>query len=132
MWPIWLLPFTALQNAPEDRVATAMLQAVFPGVATSLMAVLIMISTFGCINGLVLAGARVYYAMARDRLFFPAAGRLNRARVPGWALAVQGLWSCLLVLPRTFDPSTGTYGNLYSTLLGLPIYLFLQRRMPAA
>jgi len=112
-----VLPFTALQNAPEDRVATAMLQAVFPGVATSLMAVLIMISTFGCINGLVLAGARVYYAMARDRLFFPAAGRLNRARVPGWALAVQGLWSCLLVLPRTFDPSTGTYGNLYSNLL---------------
>ncbi|HVB35084.1 MAG TPA: amino acid permease [Patescibacteria group bacterium] len=112
-----VLPLHALQNAPDDRVATAMLQAVFPGLGTALMAILIMISTFGCINGLVLAGARAYYAMARDRLFFPRAGRLNRARVPGWALAAQGVWAAFLVLPRTFDPATHTYGNLYSNLL---------------
>jgi APA family basic amino acid/polyamine antiporter len=94
-----------------------MLQAVFPGLGTILMALLIMVSTFGCINGLVLAGARVYYAMSRDRLFFRSAGRLNRARVPGWALVVQGLWAAFLVLPRTYDPLTRSYGNLYSNLL---------------
>jgi basic amino acid/polyamine antiporter, APA family len=112
-----VLPLHVLQNAPADRVATAMLQAVFPGPGTALMAILIMVSTFGCINGLVLAGARVYYAMSHDRLFFKGAGRLNRARVPGWALGAQGLWAALLVLPRTYDPATHTYGNLYSNLL---------------
>jgi APA family basic amino acid/polyamine antiporter len=112
-----VLPLPALQHATDDRVATAMLQAVFPGLGTILMALLIMISTFGCINGLVLAGARVYYAMSRDRLFFRSAGRLNRARVPGWALVVQGLWAAFLVLPRTYDPLTHSYGNLYSNLL---------------
>jgi APA family basic amino acid/polyamine antiporter len=112
-----VLPLHALQNAPADRVATAMLQAVFPGLGTALMAILIMVSTFGCINGLVLAGARVYYAMSHDRLFFKSASRLNRARVPGWALVAQGLWASFLVLPRTYDPATHTYGNLYSNLL---------------
>jgi APA family basic amino acid/polyamine antiporter len=55
--------------------------------------------------------------MARDGLFFRAAGRLNRAKVPGWGLAIEGLWAAFLVLPRTYDPATGTYGNLYSNLL---------------
>ena len=76
-----------------------------------------MISTFGCTNGLILAGARASYAMARDRLFFRAAGRLNGARVPAWALVLQGVWAAFLVLPRTYDPVTGQYGNLYSNLL---------------
>jgi APA family basic amino acid/polyamine antiporter len=80
-----------------------------------------MISTFGCNNGLILAGARAYYAMARDGLFFQAAARLNRQHVPGWALIVQGIWAAVLVLPRTINrnPQTGatTYGNLYSALL---------------
>jgi APA family basic amino acid/polyamine antiporter len=111
------LPLAAIQRAPSDRVATAMLQAIFPGVGRIMMAVAIMISTFGCINSLVLAGARAYYAMARDNLFFTAAGRLNAARVPGWSLWVQGFWSALLVLPRTYNPTTGRYGNLYSNLL---------------
>src|SRR5690349_21858598 len=81
------------------------------------MAAAIMISTLGCVNALTLAGARAYYAMAEDGLFFPAAGRLNKARVPGWALMVQGVWSAFLVLPRTYDPATSQYGNLYSNLL---------------
>ena len=81
------------------------------------MAIAIMISTFGCINSLVLAGPRVYFAMARDGLFFPSAGRLNSAKVPGWSILVQGIWSVALVLPRTYDPSTSKYGNLYSNLL---------------
>ena len=91
--------------------------AIFPSFGRGLMATAIMISTFGCINSLVLAGARAYYAMACDRLFFPLASRLNRARVPGWSILIQGVWSVALVLPRTFDPETGTYGNLYSNLL---------------
>lgn len=76
-----------------------------------------MISTFGCVNSLVLAGARAYYAMAKDKLFFAQAGELNAAHVPGWGLVAQGIWSAVLVLPRTFDPATGRYGNLYSNLL---------------
>jgi APA family basic amino acid/polyamine antiporter len=111
------LPLASIQNAPSDRVATAMLQAIFPGLGAILMAIAIMISTFGCINSLVLAGPRVYFAMACDRLFFPSAGRLNSAKVPGWSILVQGIWSVALVLPRTYDPSTGKYGNLYSNLL---------------
>ena len=111
------LPLPAIQNAPSDRVATAMMQAIFPGIGRALMAIAIMVSTFGCINTLVLAGARAYYAMARDGLFFSAAGDLNRARVPGWSIVMQGIWACALVLPRTFDTTSKTYGNLYSNLL---------------
>lgn len=112
-----VLPLPAIQHAPADRVATAMLQAIFPGYGPILMAVAIMISTFGCVNSLVLAGARAYYAMAQDGLFFRQAGVLNRAHVPGWSLVVQGLWAAALVLPRTYDPATRQYGNLYSNLL---------------
>ena len=112
-----VLPLSAVQHAPADRVATAMLQEIFPGYGPTLMAVAIMISTFGCVNSLVLAGARAYYAMARDGLFFARAGALNRAKVPGWSLTVQGIWSAALVLPRTYNPGTGQYGNLYSNLL---------------
>jgi basic amino acid/polyamine antiporter, APA family len=111
------LPLEAIQHAPSDRVGTAVLQAIFPGLGTSLMAVAIMISTFGCVNALTLAGARAYYAMARDGLFFRQAGRLNAARVPGWSLVVQGLWAALLVLPRTYNTASGRYGNLYGNLL---------------
>jgi APA family basic amino acid/polyamine antiporter len=81
------------------------------------MAIGIMISTFGCTNGLILAGARASYAMARDGLFFKSAGRLNAAKVPGWGLVLEGGWAAFLVLPRTYDPATHTYGNLYGNLL---------------
>ena len=112
-----VLPLPAIQHAPADRVATAMLQEIFPGYGPVLMAVAIMISTFGCVNSLVLAGARATYAMAQDGLFFAQAGRLNRAHVPGWSLLLQGIWAAALVLPRTYDPATHEYGNLYSNLL---------------
>jgi APA family basic amino acid/polyamine antiporter len=81
------------------------------------MAVAIMISTFGCVNSLVLTGARAYYAMAKDRLFFPRAASLNAANVPGHSLWMQGAWAAALVLPRTFNTATGSYGNLYGNLL---------------
>ncbi len=111
------LPLATIQHAPSDRVATATLDAVFPGLGASLMAGAILISTFGCNNGLILAGARAYYAMARDGLFFKSISRLNEAKVPAGGLVIQGVWSAFLVLPRTFDPATGRYGNLYGNLL---------------
>jgi APA family basic amino acid/polyamine antiporter len=110
------LPLEAIQNAPRDRVATAMMQQMFGGVGVVVMSAAIMISTFGCNNGLILVGARVSYAMARDGLFFRKAGALNDARVPAWGLALQGFWAAALVLPRTVK-ADGTYGNLYGNLL---------------
>jgi APA family basic amino acid/polyamine antiporter len=94
-----------------------MVEVVFPSVGAALMAIVIMISAFGCMNGLLLAGARAYFAMARDGLFFRRAGVVNRARVPGASLGMQGAWAAFLVLVRTYDPSTRTFGNLYSNLL---------------
>jgi len=111
------LPLEAIQHAPADRVGTATLQAIFPRAGASVMAAAIMISTFGTINALTLTGARVYYAMARQKLFFPFAGTLNAANVPASSLKLQGLWAAILVLPRTYAPATQTYGNLYSDLL---------------
>lgn len=111
------LPLTAIQHAPADRVATAALQTIFPQLGAAFMAFAIMVSTFGTVNAITLAGARVYYAMAHDGLFFSLAGKLNRARVPGWGLAIQGLWAIFLVLPRTYNPLTRRYGDLYSDLL---------------
>lgn len=112
-----VLTLPEIQNAPADRVATAVMQRIFPGYGAVIMAVAIMISTFGCVNGLVLAGPRAYYAMAKDGLFFSRAATLNKARVPGWSLLVQCILSSALVLPRTYNAASHTYGNLYSNLL---------------
>jgi APA family basic amino acid/polyamine antiporter len=112
-----VLPLRQIQHAPADRVATAMLNAVFPGTGAVVMAIAIVVSTFGCMNGLILAGARVFQSMAHDGLFLKRAAALNQAHVPGWSLLIQGLWCALLVLPRTFDPATHSYGSLYSNLL---------------
>ncbi|HEY0099440.1 MAG TPA: amino acid permease, partial [Pyrinomonadaceae bacterium] len=114
------LPFEAIQNAPSDRVASETANVIFPGFGATVMAVAIMVSTFGCNNGLILAGARAYYAMARDGLFFRAAGELNENRVPAWGLVIQGVWAALLVLPRTVSTDAAgaiAYGNLYGNLL---------------
>ncbi|AGA25391.1 APC family permease [Singulisphaera acidiphila] len=118
---ILTLPLDQIQGAPQDRVGTAVMHAVFGRAGTVAMAVAILISTFGCVNGLILAGARVYYAMARDGLFFNRVGTTNRRHVPAVALVAQGVWACLLALPVTvtIDPSSHVpiYGNLYSQLL---------------
>lgn len=114
---VMVLPLGEIQHAKSDRVAAAMLEAVFPALGAGIMAVVIMISAFGCINGMLLSGARAYYAMAKDRLFFPPAARLNAGKVPGPSLWMQGAWAAFLVLPRTYNPATGAYGNLYSDLL---------------
>jgi basic amino acid/polyamine antiporter, APA family len=118
-----------IQTAPDDRVATATLAVIFGPSGATLMALAIMVSTFGCANGLILAGARVYYAMARDGLFFRSIGRLNANHVPAMGLVLQGTWAAFLVLLRTrlVDSSTGavTYGNLYGVLLDYVIFAAL-------
>ncbi|HSE24067.1 MAG TPA: amino acid permease [Pyrinomonadaceae bacterium] len=116
------LPLAQIQNAPQNRVATALMQSVLGPKGTVIMAVAIMVSTFGCNNGLILAGARVYYAMARDGLFFRSVGTVNRQHVPAVALLTQGIWAALLVLPRTVSGSPQqanvyTFGNVYTQLL---------------
>jgi basic amino acid/polyamine antiporter, APA family len=123
-----------IQFAVNDRVGTAAASMIFGAPAAAIMAILIMISTFGCNNGQILTGARVYYAMARDRLFFRRTGTLNKKSVPGTALIVQGVWSSLLCL-------SGTYGQLLDyvifsvliffvlTVLGIFI---LRRKRPTA
>ncbi len=100
-----VLPFEAIQTAPQDRVGTAVAQGIFGPSGATLMAVAILVSTFGCNNGLILAGARVYWAMARDGVFFRQAGTLSAAGVPAWALVAQAIWTSVLCL-------TGTYGQL--------------------
>jgi APA family basic amino acid/polyamine antiporter len=123
------LPITGIQHAAEDRVGAACMHAIFGAPGAAIMAALILVSTFGCNNGLVLAGARVYYAMARDGLFFRGVGRLNQNRVPGVALVLQCIVTALLILPRTrsTDAATGatSYGNLYSNLLDYVVFSVL-------
>jgi len=112
------LPFEKIQGA--GRVATDTMNVIFSGRGAIVMAVAIMISTFGCNNGLILAGARAYYAMARDGLFFKSSGQLNDKHVPAWSMVIQGIWAALLVLPRTIKHDAAgniTYGNLYGNLL---------------
>jgi APA family basic amino acid/polyamine antiporter len=134
---LFVLPLDKIQHAPDDRVGTAAMEVMFGGAGAAIMAVAIMISTFGCCNGLILAGARVYYAMALDGLFFKSTGRLNAKHVPAMALALQGVWTGLLVLPRTRlrDPVTNApildasgveqYGNLYGMLLDYVVFAVL-------
>ena len=115
------LPLVGIQTAPQNRVATAVMQAVLGPRGEILMALAIMVSTFGCNNGLILAGARVYYAMARDGLFFKRVDSVNAHHVPAIALIAQGIWASLLVLPRTvtLNQQTGahSFGNVYTQLL---------------
>lgn len=94
-----------VQFASSDRVGAASVEMMMPGIGAQFMAVLIMISTFGCSNGMILAGARCYYAMAQDKLFFRNVGTLNKHAVPGVALWTQCVWACLLCL-------SGKYGDL--------------------
>jgi len=99
-----------IQFAAEDRVATAVAEVVLGYSGGVLMAIAVMISTFGCNNGLILAGARIYYAMAKDRMFFASVGALNRHLSPALALLVQGAWASVLCL-------SGTYGQLLDFLI---------------
>jgi APA family basic amino acid/polyamine antiporter len=114
------LSLPEIQHAPQNRVAVAAMHAVLGAPGTILMAIAILISTFGCNNGLILAGARVYYAMAGDGLFFRRAAATNRFHAPAVALYAQGIWAAILTLPRTVavtPNSPPSYGNVYTQLL---------------
>jgi basic amino acid/polyamine antiporter, APA family len=122
------LPLVQIQTAPDDRVATAALSAIFGPTGAMIMAVAIVISTFGCNNGLILAGARVSYAMAKDGLFFKSTGTLNKKGVPGSALIYQGVWIVILMLLRTRHVDAAgavSYGNVYSDLLNYVVFAAL-------
>jgi APA family basic amino acid/polyamine antiporter len=106
-----------IQYATDDRVATSAMSVVFGDYAAIIMAIFIMISTFGCNHGLVLAGPRVYYAMARDGLFFKKVGEINKHGVPGFAIVIQGVWSVLLCL-------SGTYSNLLDYVIFAVLIFF--------
>jgi len=114
-----VLPADAIANAPQDRVGTAALQAMFGSAGLYVMAIAIMISTFGCNNGLILAGARVYYAMARDDLFFRRTGTLHPVhRTPTFALVVQGVWTSVLCL-------SGTYSQLLDYVIFAAVLFYM-------
>jgi APA family basic amino acid/polyamine antiporter len=100
-----VLPFEQLAFAKDNRIALSVSNEIFGTIGTTILAVLIMVSTFGCNNGLILAGARVYYTMARDGLFFKKTGSLNKNAVPEYALWIQCAMACALCL-------SGQYGNL--------------------
>jgi APA family basic amino acid/polyamine antiporter len=95
--------YGGIAGAANDRVATAAMRMVWGNAGAFITAILVMISTFGCANGLILTGARVIYAMSRDRLFFRAAGSLNQVSVPAVALIIQGAWASLLTLSGTYS-----------------------------
>ncbi len=140
-----LLPVQGLPNgadvtargimfASNDRVGTAAAEMIFGNIGTTIMAIFIMISTFGCNNGLILSGSRVYYAMAKENLFFEKAGVLNKNGVPGYSIIMQTIWASLLCL-------TGTYGKLLDyTVFTILIFYFLtilgvfilRKKMPTA
>jgi basic amino acid/polyamine antiporter, APA family len=113
---ISVLPLNGVAFAPSDRVAVAASNAIFGNIGTYVIAVMIMISTFGCNNGLILAGARVYYSMAQDGLFFKSAGRLNKHAVPEWALWAQCIVASILCL-------SGRYGDLLD-MISFVVVLF--------
>jgi APA family basic amino acid/polyamine antiporter len=140
-----LLPLEGVENAQtvaeqgimfaqKDRVGTAALYVVFGDIAKYLMAALIMVSTFGCNNGLILAGSRLFQSMAKDGLFFKSTAKLNKYNVPARAMTFQGIWASLLCL-------SGSYGDLldYCTFSSLIFYIItitglfvLRKKMPDA
>jgi APA family basic amino acid/polyamine antiporter len=113
-----VLPLNEIANAPADRVAVAASNVIFGNIGTYVIAVMIMISTFGCNNGLILAGARVYYTMAQDGLFFKKAGSLNKNAVPEWALWAQCVVASLLCL-------SGKYGDLLDMVSFIVVIFYI-------
>jgi APA family basic amino acid/polyamine antiporter len=115
---LYVLPLDAIAHATDDRVGVTASSAIFGTSGAYILAVLVMVSTFGCNNGLILSGARVYYAMAKDCLFFKKAATLNKQAVPQWALWMQCLWACLLCL-------SGRYGDLLDYVVFVVLVFYI-------
>lgn len=131
---IAVIPLNDIATAKSDRVAVVAAQHIFGNAGTIIIAIMIMISTFACNNGLIMAGARVYYTMAKDGLFFKKAANLNKASVPAWALWIQCFWASALCL-------TGKYGALLDFVMIIVMIFYiltifgifiLRRKMPNA
>ena len=117
-----VLPLDAIATVDKDRVAVAASHVIFGNVGTIIIALMIMVSTFGCNNGLILAGARVYYTMAKDGLFFKPAGELNKFFVPQWSLWVQGIIACLWSI-------SGRYGQLLDMISFVVVIFYVMTIM---
>jgi APA family basic amino acid/polyamine antiporter len=113
-----VIPFNEIATAKSDRVAVVASQYIFGNIGTYIIAIMIMISTFACNNGLIMAGARVYYTMAKDGLFFKKAAVLNSASVPAWALWAQCFWASALCL-------TGKYGDLLDFVIIIVLIFYI-------
>jgi len=131
---ISVMPLNDIAFAKSDRVAVVAAQYIFGPIGTTIIALMIMISTFACNNGLIMAGARVYYTMANDGLFFKKAAELNQSGVPAWALWFQCIWASVLCL-------TGKYGALLDFVMIIVIIFYiltiygifiLRKKMPDA
>lgn len=129
-----VVPLQEIATAKSDRVAVVAAEYIFGNIGTLIIAIMIMISTFACNNGLIMAGARVYYTMANDGLFFKKAAELNQHSVPAWALWAQCFWASALCL-------TGKYGDLldFVIIIVLIFYILtiygifiLRKKMPNA
>jgi APA family basic amino acid/polyamine antiporter len=107
-----------IDHAKDDRVGTAVLERVSPGFGVTLMAIVVMISTFGCVNGLVIMGPRLYYAMAKDGLFFQSVGKLNQNGVPGAGLVLQAAWAIVLLF-------TGSYSELLDYIIFAALLFYI-------
>lgn len=113
-----VLPLQEIATAVDDRVAVAAAKPIFGSMGTYIIAIMIMVSSFACNNGLIMAGARVYYTMAKDGVFFKKAGHLNRFNVPGWALWAQCIWASALCL-------TGKYSALLDFVMIIVIIFYI-------
>jgi basic amino acid/polyamine antiporter, APA family len=113
-----VIPFDQITTAKSDRVAVVASQFIFGDIGTYIIAIMIMISTFACNNGLIMAGARVYYTMANDGLFFKKAANLNQFGVPAWALWAQCIWASVLCL-------TGKYGDLLDFVIIIALIFYI-------
>jgi APA family basic amino acid/polyamine antiporter len=113
-----VIPLENIAFAKSDRVAVVASQNIFGDMGTYIIAIMIMISTFACNNGLIMAGARVYYTMAKDKLFFKKAAHLNQASVPSWALWAQCIWASILCL-------TGKYGDLLDFVVIIVLIFYI-------
>lgn len=129
---IYILPMNEIADAPNQRVATVLMERIMGNGGAYLMAALIMISTFGCLNGIILTGARVYYAMANDKLFFNAASRLNKNDVPSGSLAIQGIWASILALSGSYSQLLGyvMFAVLFFYILTVIGIFILRKKKP--
>ncbi|MFM2284657.1 MAG: hypothetical protein RLZZ543_154 [Bacteroidota bacterium] len=131
---LYMMPLADIQNAPEDRVGTALMNSLVGGNGQYVMAAIIMVSTFGCLNGLIFTAPRAYYAMAKDGLFLKKATQLNKNGVPAFAILIQMIWSSALCL-------SGKYGDLLDYLMFVVMLFYiltvgavfiLRKKMPNA